>query len=232
MSRLDTKLRTLALAATLGCAMLAAPAFAQQAVQVRDGNGSNVFSGGPGSQNVSIKVNGSDLNVAAGAFALQYRFNTADAWTNFLTYCLEPDENLGISGSTIYNGSFYADIGATPEYGSVAADLARLNARWFADSLTTAVKSAAFQVALWEIAYDTGRNLGAGLFRLNTNGAVLTQAQAYLDAANWPGSGNLGVILRVGNQDLIVQVPEPATLGLLGLGLLGLGALRRARRQG
>jgi hypothetical protein len=102
--------------------------------------------------------------------------------------------------------------------------------------LTNATKSAAFQVALWELAYDGDGYLTTGGFSFTQGGtapnAVRTQALAYLNQANWlQGGDNLDVILRIGNQDLIIQISEPATLGLLGIGLLGLGAAARRRRS-
>jgi hypothetical protein len=45
------------------------------------------------------------------------------------------------------------------------------------------------------------------------------------------GNGNLGLdYLAVGTKEEVREVPEPATLGLLGLGLLGLGLSRRGRK--
>lgn len=233
MSASPTPFRSLALSAILGAALCAAPAAQASLVEVRDGNGGNVF-GAVGSANITIRVDGSNKNVAAGAFALQYRFTSpASAWIDFLTYCLEPDEWLGISGATPMSGTLVSSAASTTEYAAVANSLARLYQTWFADSLTSSTKTAAFQTAVWEIAYENGANpidLDAGKFELETVNGVRTQALSYLNVNGWVPSADVGVILRVGNQDLIVQVPAPASLALFGIALAGLGVAARRRR--
>lgn len=228
--RLSTAVAKVALLVT-GLVVAAGAAVASP-IEVRDGNGGNVFNGGPGYVALTISVDGNNANVAAGAFALQYRTAPANAWADFLTYCLEPDELLGInSNGTVVTGNLADSMASTAEYASRASAITGLWNTWYASSLTDATHSAAFQVALWELAYDGTGGLTGGSFRYTASGAVRTQAEAYLNTTNWndPAGTPPGAILRVGNQDLVVNVPEPASLALFGLGLIGLAAAARRR---
>jgi PEP-CTERM motif len=62
---------------------------------------------------------------------------------------------------------------------------------------------------------------GTGAVRLAASGEDLLVSHI---TAGWVGFGTLHYT------NLVAEVPEPSTLGLIGLGLLGLGAMKRRRR--
>lgn len=95
------------------------------------------------------------------------------------------------------------------------------------------VKALAFQFALYEIRYDfdetslSSLSLNAGRFQGDASGtnpsAAVSTAAAWLNSLLLPANyqGPLADLVALKNsslQDLIVQVPEPTTLGLLALG--------------
>lgn len=102
-------------------------------------------------------------------------------------------------------------------------------------ALTTNITSAAFQLAIWEIEYDSDRNLATGTFQVATPGGG-DQLTAYNQAQTWlaglagsvpdyivillsststPQSQNFITDSQIPQRDL----PEPSSLPLLGLGL-------------
>ncbi len=113
-----------------------------------------------------------------------------------------------------------------------------------AGAIATTQSSAAFQLALWEILYETSGtyNLRDGTFQAAGDAGALDLATSWLNAL--PSSSSYVITLLhsgdPGNhQDFVTDsrmpgllVPEPSMLPLLGVGLLGMiVALRRPRNQ-
>lgn len=227
MSRLKTVFAALALS-------FLAPGLANAAVvSVRDNpndNGSSVFASGF-SRTISIQHDGTNRNVRAGVFSLQY--DEGDGWTDFYTFCLQLSEYLSLprDHERVDGEAYFASSDDLNALGVLYGSL--MTTDYVFKNANTA---AAAQAIIWEITEDGADsfNLALGDFKLFT-ADVLVEANA-LWALIISGdfmSSSIDVFAARGTQDLITSsVPIPGALWLLMSGVAGLGfASRKQKRQ-
>lgn len=173
-----------------------------------------------------------DMN--AGAFNL-------NPPAGILAYCIDILQ-------TISFGTLYSDYTTTSlvSDGQITAvrkgEIAQLFHGFYTTSLTSSAKSAAFQLALWEILFETGSTLNVDGGDLANRGVTYakipnTPAGVVLLADTWLGGlgsfstdlGGFTTYRSPEHQDQISfrPVPEPPTWALVFLGLGTLGFMAR-----
>jgi len=223
-------MKLLALATAAALAALA-PAAASAATQVK----LTGYSFAQGSKTGTLHYAGSPFNnggVGIGAFALTGSYVGSNAPAAFHTYCVDIFHALSVPG--IYDlvplSQMYTGVRAT----NINKILANTNA-------TNADQSAAVQLALWEVAFETGPtfNVSSGAFYVDggNSAAARTLANTYLsNLGTWQVSTTQTARLLYSptrqSQVYLAPVPEASTWAMMiaGMGIAG-SAMRRRKRN-
>ena len=167
-----------------------------------------------GSQRFGLSIGGSPN---AGAYQGTWGGNPITFW------CVELNQFFSFGSSYVYSIS----LPDNPTY----TLLGSLFSAAYGSALSDAAHSAAFQLAIWEINYDSGNlNLSAGAFQVTNNygnPGTVALAQSWLNRVlATPDGSNVYLLSNSANQDFIV-VPEPATGALLALAMTAMVVMRR-----
>lgn len=238
---MNSTFRNSILAATVLAAGVVAQASAAPTVNIRDNaglQGSSVFAFSPASGEISLNGGSSYGSQAAGAFGLQYDVaGGAVTWTNFLTYCFEITQTLSVP--TAYDAQLLSTglTGTATEKAAKTAAIERLWKARFSEATTNAgtglvvagdtlaERSAAFQLAIWEISTDNNVDgadagtdgLSEGTVRAKRTGTGVSASEtrvydiavAYLALAYGSGAREVMYsLLSPTGQDLLMPCAE------------------------
>ena len=167
-------------------------------------------------------------NESAGAFTGTF------GGTPIIFWCFELNQffNLG--------GTYTTEYAAQPLSNG---PLGQLFNQHIGGATASNVTSAAFQLAVWEILYDSGPyDVTTGAFRASGNAAAISLANTWLSGLSGP-TRVVTLLHAANNQDFVtvgtpgrdccLNVPEPSTVPLLGLAFAGMAFIvsRRNRKS-
>jgi len=188
---------------------------------------------GFGSANIST-VGG----VNSGIFQVSGKVNGVGPTNTYDVVCITPNVWLDLGAGnphTLDYNPFSFTISSTQQ-----SLLSRLWGTYYGTAITSTANSSAFQLAAWEIFFETGTvgSLGGGNFTATSGSSGYGTANTWL--SNLVGGGGTSAAIMafvpdhlnpLNSQILITAVPEPGFYGVLALGLSGLYMFARRKKS-
>lgn len=200
------------------------------------------YQGTAGFGPANVWGDGPDYNGTGAAFRMHDASNGLGLGYDFIAFCIDLEGFVGDDNYYINNDAPFDPVRKLTDFQKTNVENL-FQASYSGVDAFDNIQAAAFQLALWEAAYETEEALDLSLddgnrFGTSSNAAIKDQADAYLDMlANWDGTTLFQVNFLDaeldGRQDLVMATPVPLpAAGLLLIGSLGaLGALKRRRNK-
>ncbi len=217
------KTTILSLAAATFAAAAALPAQAENVAFSGFANGSKTVTFTLSTPNVDKTA-----TVSAGGF-----LTSLNGGPSFTSYCVDVYQTIAFGAPAYTEYSLAAPGAHLFANGDAYGDLGRLYAT--AGVVSDALHEAAFQIAVWEIAYETDATYSLSAGSATFSGGTAASSGALTIASDWltglgTGTGpTIEVLESRLHQDVIFAVPEPSTYLLMVMGLTGLTLVARRR---
>ena len=234
-----------ALLGAITCAVACGDA-AGSFIYVRDALGGETALGSPdgfyleGTGALSnARLGGSSVHLATGVFDFEISFGD-DIWTELLTFCTEPGEDIGFDEAPANQDGFLYQAIPLTSGSFTPAEAIILETLWsnaYDTALLGKVQAGAFQAIIWELTEDDSIDLSSGNYSTNElfahDAAVSDLARTWLDNIEnniWTTRESLLELDSPSSQNLLIpmgHLPTPASISLFMLSAAV--CLRRSR---